>query len=159
MALNCSDWIFLRDNWVPWDQANIHVSAHALHYGSSAFEGIRAYKTDQGTAVFRLDDHIRRLFDSCKIMRMELPDFSPERLEGLCIEAVSRNKLHSCYIRPIVLRGFHSLGVNPLPCPVEAYIMVWEWGSYHQRTEHSKSGRNAELEFPVSPQSGQKCWW
>jgi branched-chain amino acid aminotransferase len=130
MSTHPAEWIFHGGTWVPWEQASVHVTTHALHYGSSAFEGIRAYQTTTGPAVFRLDAHIRRLFDTCKLMSMDLGDLTRERIEGLCVEAVSRNRFDSCYIRPIVFRGAGGLGLNPLPCPVELSIFAVEWGRY-----------------------------
>jgi branched-chain amino acid aminotransferase len=130
MAIKSADWIFHGDRWVGWDEANVHVTTHALHYGSSAFEGIRAYKTNSGPAVFRLDAHIHRLFDTCKLLSMDLGEFTRERIEGLCVEAVSRNGFESCYIRPIVYRGAGGLGLYPLEFPVELTIFAVEWGRY-----------------------------
>jgi branched-chain amino acid aminotransferase len=114
---------------VPWDEAQIHVGAHVIHYGSAVFEGIRCYSTPEGPAVFRLDAHMERLFNSAKIYWMELP-WSLEQLIEAILETIQVNRLKSCYIRPIVYRGFGQLGVNPLECPVEVAILVWEWGKY-----------------------------
>jgi branched-chain amino acid aminotransferase len=130
MAIPRADWIYHSGRWVPWDQATVHVTTHALHYGSSAFEGIRAYSTPSGPAVFRLDAHIRRLFDTCKLLSMDMGDLTPERVEGLCVEAVSRNGFDSCYLRPIVFRGAGGPGLNPLQHPVELSIFALEWGRY-----------------------------
>jgi branched-chain amino acid aminotransferase len=114
---------------VPWDEARIHVGAHVIHYGSAVFEGIRCYSTPEGPAVFRLDAHMERLFNSAKIYWMELP-WSLEQLNEAILETIQVNRLQSCYIRPIAYRGFGQLGVNPLECPVEVAILVWEWGKY-----------------------------
>ena len=114
---------------VPWDEARIHVGAHVIHYGSAVFEGIRCYTTPEGPAIFRLDAHMERLFNSAKIYWMDLP-WSLEQLNEAVIETIQVNRLQSCYIRPVVYRGFSQLGVNPLDCPVEVAIMVWEWGKY-----------------------------
>jgi branched-chain amino acid aminotransferase len=114
---------------VPWNEATVHVGTHVLHYGSSVFEGIRCYKTERGSAVFRLEEHARRLVDSAKIYRMA-PEFDAAELAEACLSTVRANEMEHCYIRPIVFRGFHSLGVNPTPCPVETWVMVWEWGAY-----------------------------
>ncbi|HVS15857.1 MAG TPA: branched-chain amino acid transaminase [Thermoanaerobaculia bacterium] len=130
MAIDRADWIYHSGRWVPWEQATVHVTTHALHYGSSAFEGIRAYATARGPAVFRLGAHIRRLFDTCKLLSMEMGELTVERVEELCVEAVSRNGFSSCYIRPIVFRGPGGLGLNPLQCPVELSIFAVEWGRY-----------------------------
>ncbi|NKB89779.1 MAG: branched-chain amino acid transaminase [Acidobacteria bacterium] len=114
---------------VAWDDAKIHVGTHVLHYGSSVFEGIRCYKTERGSAVFRLDEHARRLVDSAKIYRMDT-GYDADAIANACLETVRANEMEHCYIRPIAFRGFHSLGVNPTPCPVETWVMVWKWGAY-----------------------------
>jgi branched-chain amino acid aminotransferase len=114
---------------VPWDDARIHVGSHVIHYGSAVFEGVRCYKTPDGPAVFRLDAHTERLFDSAKIYRMDLP-YTPEQLNLAVLETIAENKLDACYIRPIAYRGYGQLGVNPFPCPVDVAIMVWAWGKY-----------------------------
>jgi branched-chain amino acid aminotransferase len=114
---------------IPWDEATVHVGTHVLHYGSSVFEGIRCYKTERGSAVFRLDEHARRLVDSAKIYRMDL-GMDAATLANACLETVRANEMQHCYIRPIAFRGYHSLGVNPIPCPVETWVMVWKWGAY-----------------------------
>lgn len=121
--------IWMNGRLIPWKEAKIHVASHVIHYGSSVFEGIRAYDTPKGTAVFRLEAHLRRMFDSCKIYRMEIP-YSFEEMREAIIETIKANQLKACYIRPIVWRGYGSLGVNPFPNPVECAILVWEWGSY-----------------------------
>jgi branched-chain amino acid aminotransferase len=114
---------------VPWDEARIHVGAHVIHYGSAVFEGIRCYTTPDGPAVFRLDAHMERLFNSAKIYWMDIP-WSLDQLNEAILETIQVNRLQSCYIRPVVYRGFGQLGVNPLDCPVEVAILVWEWGKY-----------------------------
>ena len=114
---------------VPWDEAHVHVGAHVIHYGSAVFEGIRCYTTPEGPAVFRLDAHMERLFNSAKIYWMDLP-WSLEQMNEAVLETIQVNRLQSCYIRPVVFRGFGQLGVNPLDCPVEVAILVWEWGKY-----------------------------
>lgn len=121
--------IWFNGKLVPWHDAKIHVLAHVVHYGSSVFEGIRCYNTRKGPAVFRLQDHINRLFDSAKIYRMEIA-YSREELCAAALETIRVNKLKECYIRPVVFRGYGSRGVNPLGCPVDAVIAVWEWGQY-----------------------------
>ena len=124
-----SDKIWMNGKFIPWDEATIHVGSHVVHYGSALFEGIRCYNTANGSGIFRLDPHVERLFNSCKIYRTEIP-FSREEFREAIIETIRVNAMDECYIRPIVLRGYHSLGVNPFPCPVECYIMVWKWGKY-----------------------------
>ncbi len=114
---------------IPWRDATIHLASHVVHYGSSLFEGLRAYSTPKGTAIFRLQDHTKRLYNSCKIYRMEVPYTQDEFNRGI-IECVRANKLKACYIRPIVYRGYGTLGVNPFPNPVDCAVMVWEWGQY-----------------------------
>ncbi|HJO05546.1 MAG TPA: branched-chain amino acid transaminase [Acidobacteriota bacterium] len=128
-ALEPTPYLWHNGKLIPWADATLHVGAHALHYGSSVFEGIRCYNTERGPAVFRLPEHARRLVDSARIYRMEL-DYDAQQLAEACLETIRANEMEHCYIRPIALRGYHSLGVNPLPCPIETYIMVWEWGAY-----------------------------
>jgi len=129
MAFKGEGKIWMNGEFVDWNDAKIHVLSHVVHYGSSVFEGIRAYKTNRGTAVFRLGNHIDRLFDSAKIYRMDIP-FSNKQLFDASLETIRVNNLEACYIRPVVYRGYDSLGVDPRPCPVEASIGVWEWGKY-----------------------------
>lgn len=121
--------IWFNGKLVPFEEATVHVLAHVIHYGSSVFEGIRCYNTDKGSAVFRLSEHMRRLADSAKVYRMEIP-FSQESLEAATLETITESGLESCYIRPVVFRGTGSLGVNPLKNHVETAIAVWEWGAY-----------------------------
>ncbi len=128
-ALEPTPHLWHNGKLIPWAEATVHVGTHALHYGSSVFEGIRCYKTERGPAVFRLPEHSRRLVDSARIYRMDL-DYDADALAEACLETIRANEMEHCYIRPIVFRGYHSLGVDPLPCPIETYIMVWEWGAY-----------------------------
>ncbi|MGB4363748.1 MAG: branched-chain-amino-acid transaminase [Methanothermobacter tenebrarum] len=121
--------IWFNNRFVEWDKAKIHVLSHVVHYGSSVFEGIRCYKNRKGSAIFRLEDHVRRLFDSAKIYMIDIP-YTEEEICEAVIETVKINNLEECYIRPIVFRGYKELGVNPLNCPVEVVIAAWEWGSY-----------------------------
>ncbi|MGQ9594159.1 MAG: branched-chain amino acid transaminase [Anaerolineae bacterium] len=129
MATMRSTYIWFDGRLVPWDEAQVHVTAHALHYGSSVFEGIRAYATPKGPAVFCLPEHLARLFASCKIFRMDLP-YSPEDLAKAILETVRANGHAACYIRPLVFRGAGSLGVDPRACPVHTVLITFEWGSY-----------------------------
>ena len=121
--------IWIDGNMVDWKDANIHVLSHVVHYGTSGFEGIRAYKNENGVAVFRLKEHVQRLFDSAKIYKIDIP-YTQEEIEEAILETVRVNDLDGCYIRPIVFRGYGELGVNPLNCPVNVVIAAWEWGSY-----------------------------
>ncbi len=121
--------IWFNGKLIPFDEAKVHVLSHALHYGSSVFEGIRCYNTARGSAVFRLGPHMRRLVDSAKIHRMEIP-YSQEELEAATIETIENSGLAECYIRPLVFRGMGPMGVNPLKNKVETVIAVWEWGTY-----------------------------
>jgi len=121
--------IWMDGELVPWGEAKVHVLTHTLHYGSGVFEGIRAYATPQGPAVFRLTDHIERLFDSAKIFMIDIP-WSVAQLVEAVKDTVRANQLDSCYIRPIVYLGYGEMGLNPLPCPVNVAIAVWPWGTY-----------------------------
>lgn len=121
--------IWFNGELVPHEEATIHVLSHVVHYGSSVFEGIRAYETDRGPAVFRLREHMRRLLDSAKIHRMEIP-YSLDELCDAVVATIADSGLQSCYIRPVVFRGRGPMGVNPLGNPVETVIAVWDWGRY-----------------------------
>jgi branched-chain amino acid aminotransferase len=121
--------IWMNGKLVNWDDAKIHILSHVVHYGSSWFEGIRCYNTKKGSAIFRLDAHLRRLYDSAKIYRCEIP-FTKQQLEKAIKDTIKANKLKACYIRPIVYRGYGEVGVNPTGSPTEVSIAVWEWGKY-----------------------------
>lgn len=129
MPINKVDKIWMNGKLVNWDDAKIHVLSHVIHYGSSWFEGIRCYETKRGSAIFRLEEHLRRLFDSTKIYRAPIP-YTIKQLEEAVKETIRANKLKACYIRPVVYRGYGDVGVNPLGCPVDVIIAVWEWGAY-----------------------------
>jgi branched-chain amino acid aminotransferase len=122
--------VWMNGKLVDFADAKVHIFTHAFHYGSGLFEGIRCHVTkNQGPAIFRLREHTRRLYDSAKIYRMEVP-FTPEEFMQACLETVRANEFEDCYIRPIVYRGFHSLGVFPGACPVDVTIAAWRWGKY-----------------------------
>jgi branched-chain amino acid aminotransferase len=121
--------IWMNGRFVPWKDANIHIASHVIHYGSSVFEGFRAYANAKGTAIFRLDAHTKRLFNSCKIYRMDIP-YSQAEFNEAIIKTVQANKLKECYVRPIVYRGYAALGVDPFPNPIDCAILVWQWGKY-----------------------------
>ena len=129
MPFEKTELIWMDGELVPWDDATIHVLTHTLHYGSGVFEGIRAYPTARGPAVFRLTDHMRRLHDSARLFLMELP-YSIEELVEATKETIRANDVESCYIRPIAFLGYGEMGLNPLPCPVTVSIAVWPWGTY-----------------------------
>ncbi len=129
MPLKKSDKIWMDGKFVDWDDATLHVCAHVVHYGSAVFEGIRAYNTDKGPAVFRLKPHIERLYNSAKMYRME-PEMPVEDFIEASLETIRVNNMEACYIRPVIYRGYHELGVNPLNNPINAFIVVWEWGKY-----------------------------
>ena len=122
--------IWHNGRFIRWEEATIHVLSHVVSYGTSVFEGIRCYATPSGPAVFRLREHVRRLVDSAKIYRMENLGFSAAQLAEAMLEVVRVNKMDSCYIRPIVIRGYGEMGVNPLKNPIEVYIACWSWGKY-----------------------------
>jgi branched-chain amino acid aminotransferase len=124
-----SDWIWRDGEFVRWQDAQIHVLSLAVQFGSSVFEGMRCYSTPDGPAIFRLRDHLERLVDSARVYRME-PAHSVDELMRICCEAVERNSLDSCYIRPMVLRGYGAAGMNPIGSPVQTFIPCWPWGSY-----------------------------
>src|ERR1700733_5899943 len=130
MPITPTPKIWMDGTLVDWDKANVHVLTHSLHYGSGVFEGIRAYPTSRGVAVFRLTDHINRLFTSAKVFMIDVP-FSPEELIAASKDVVRVNGLDDgCYLRPIVYLGYGEMGLNPLPCPVSVAIAAWPWGTY-----------------------------
>lgn len=131
MPIKPSQFIWFNGKLVPWEKATVHVLSHALHYGSSVFEGIRAYETHKGVCIFRLKEHTHRLFDSAKIYRMDLP-FSEQQISDACRTVVAANGLlRGAYVRPLALRGYGELGVTPkVEPPVEVAIAAYEWGAY-----------------------------
>jgi branched-chain amino acid aminotransferase len=129
MAFSGSGKIWMNGALVDWADAKIHIASHVVHYGSGVFEGARCYDTPRGSACFRLDAHMRRLYDSSKIYRME-PQVDQAAMTEAVLETIRVNAFKACYIRPIIYRGYHALGVNPFPCPVDAAVLTWEWGAY-----------------------------
>ncbi|MDX2030060.1 MAG: branched-chain amino acid transaminase [Blastocatellia bacterium] len=129
MTIQTARIIWHNGNLLDWDDARIHVMTHGLNHASVLFEGIRCYATPRGPAFFRLRDHLERLYDSCKVYRME-PGWSVEELTAACIALVEANQFSECYLRPLVFRGYGSFGINPLASPVEVYIASWRWETY-----------------------------
>ena len=129
MAITKVEKIWMNGKWVAWDDARIHILAHVAHYASSVFEGIRAYQSRTGPAIFRLEEHLDRLMASAKIYRMELP-YTREQIRDVCLEVVSINNLGDCYLRPLIYRGYENLGVNPFGAPVEVAVAAFPWGKY-----------------------------
>ncbi len=129
MPITQVEKIWMDGELVPWQDAQVHVLSHALHYGSGVFEGIRAYETERGAAVLHLDEHLKRLFRSAKLYHTEIP-YSVEAITDGVKDVVRANGLNACYVRPLVLRGYGEMGVNPLEAPVNVVIAVWPWGAY-----------------------------
>ncbi len=129
MAFNKTEKIWMDGKFVNWDDAKIHILSHVIHYGSGIFEGARCYSTPKGPAIFRLAEHTDRMFNSCKIYRIEVP-FSKDEINQAIIDLIKVNKLDACYIRPLVYRGYSSLGVDPTGVPINVSIAVWPWGKY-----------------------------
>ncbi|MEG0001346.1 MAG: branched-chain amino acid transaminase [Comamonas sp.] len=121
--------IWMDGQLVEWRDAKVHVLTHTLHYGCGAFEGVRAYETDKGTAIFRLEDHTKRLFNSAKILRMNIP-FTQEQVNAAQVEVVRANKLASCYLRPLTWIGDKKLGVSPKGNDIHLMVAAWAWGAY-----------------------------
>ncbi|HXB72550.1 MAG TPA: branched-chain amino acid transaminase [Candidatus Acidoferrales bacterium] len=128
--LTPTDKIWHNGRFIPWADATIHVLSHVVSYGSSVFEGIRCYSTPAGPAIFRLREHVRRMMDSAKIYRMENLGYSAEQLGDAMLELVRVNNMDACYIRPIAIRGYGDIGVNPLQNPIDVYMACWSWGKY-----------------------------
>jgi branched-chain amino acid aminotransferase len=129
MPITPTEKIWMNGELVPWQDAKIHVLTHTLHYGTGVFEGIRAYETPQGPGIFRLTDHITRLFNSARILMMDLP-YTREELVQACKDTVRATGLQSCYVRPIAYYGYGEMGLNTLPCEVDVAIACWPWGAY-----------------------------
>jgi len=159
--MQTSDRIWMDGKLIPWEQATVHVATHALHYGSSVFEGIRAYATEDGPAIFCLDPHVDRLFNSAKVYRMELP-YTKEEIVRAISDTIKVNGHKACYIRPLAFRGVNTLGVNPQTCPVQVVIITMEWGAYlgpeaiEQGVDVGVSswGRMAPNTFPAAAKIG-----
>ena len=129
MAVKHFQKVWHNGEFIPWNEATIHVASHVVSYASCLFEGIRCYDTPQGPGIFRLKDHTDRLVNSCKIYRMELK-FTRDQLAQAMVELVRVNNVKHCYLRPVIFRGFGEAGVNPLNNPIEIYLLAWEWGKY-----------------------------
>ncbi len=151
--MSTADLIWQNGEFVAWEDAKVHVLTHALHYGTSVFEGVRAYDTEHGPAVFRHDDHLDRFAASAKLYYMELP-YSKEQLREATHELIGRNGFRSCYIRPLAFRGHGPMGLDPEANPVEVMIAVWEWAPYLGE-ESKKNGVRAKVSSwrRISPQS------
>ncbi len=125
--------VWRNGEFIEWKNARVHVMTHAIHYGSSVFEGVRAYNTERGTAIFRLTEHIQRLMNSAKVYRMDIK-FSREEICQAAVELVRDSEMEECYLRPVVFRGLNedkpAFGVNPFPNPIDCYIAAWDWGKY-----------------------------
>lgn len=149
-------WIWLDGEWLPWREARVHVLTHSLHYGYGCFEGIRAYPTGQGPAIFRLDDHLRRLEDSCRILDIELP-WPRDALVQACCAAVVRNHLSEAYIRPLVFLGAEKMGIDPTGTRSHVMIAAWEWKQYLGGTAHQDGIRVRVSSFVRHHVNVQMC--
>jgi branched-chain amino acid aminotransferase len=129
MAIDSTEFIWFDGEFIPWNEAKVHVISHSLHYGSGVFEGIRAYKTGRGAAIFRLGEHLDRLRYSCEAIRLALP-YSTDELTDASTELLRRNKMEQCYIRPLVMNGYGAMVLNPEGAPVNTVIACWPWGAY-----------------------------
>ena len=149
--------IWFNGKIVRQEEATVSVLTHALHYGTSVFEGLRAYATSRGPAVFRMEEHTQRLFDSALIMRMPVP-FSQDEINQAILDTIRANSWESCYVRPLIWRGGQTLGVNPLPCPVQAMVATWEWGAYLGEEAINKGARlitSAWVRLPANAMPGK----
>jgi branched-chain amino acid aminotransferase len=129
MGIPKTDKIWHNGKWIAWNDASIHVLSHVVNYASAVFEGIRCYDSKQGPAIFRVREHMQRLANSARIYRMDVP-FTLDELCGAALDLVRVNNMSACYIRPIVLRGYGEIGVDPRGCPIDVYMACWEWGKY-----------------------------
>jgi branched-chain amino acid aminotransferase len=148
-----ADLIWMNGDFVPWDEAKVHVLTHGLHYGTGVFEGVRCYDTEIGPAVFRHADHVDRLFKSAELYYMPVP-FEREQIRQATLELIARNGMRSCYIRPLVYRGYGTMGLFPLDAPIDVAIAVWEWGAY-LGDEGKRNGIRAKVSSwkRISPES------
>lgn len=147
--LQATDKIWMNGTFVPWDEARVHVLTHTLHYGTGVFEGIRCYKADSGPAVFRLHEHVNRLFESAHICQIEMP-FSQEQVFDAILETIRVNKIEACYIRPHVFLGYGAMGIYPKENPTQVIIAVWPWGSYLGE-EGLKNGIRVKISSFIKP--------
>jgi len=129
MPIDYYEKVWHNGQFIPWNEATLHVASHVISYASCLFEGIRCYSTSQGPAIFRLPEHVDRLMNSCKIYHTE-PEYSRDQLQQAMVELVRVNRASHCYIRPLIFRGYGELSVNPLKNPVEVYLLAWKWGNY-----------------------------
>lgn len=129
VGFNEADWIWHDGEYVAWKDCKVHLLATAVQFGTSVFEGIRAYPTERGPAVFRLREHIVRLMNSATVYRM-LPEYDRDQLIDICLQVIRKNELENCYIRPMILRGYGTPGLNPTLSPIETYVAAWSWGTY-----------------------------
>jgi branched-chain amino acid aminotransferase len=129
VGFNEAEWIWKDGELIPWHDARVHILSTVVQFGTSVFEGVRTYDTARGPAIFRLDAHLARLFDSARIYRM-LPPHSRDDVAAACVELIAKNGLTDCYMRPMILRGYGAPGINPAMSPIETYIAAWAWGTY-----------------------------
>jgi branched-chain amino acid aminotransferase len=145
MSFEQSHWVWMNGKIVPWQDATLHVSSHALHYGSGVFEGIRCYDTELGPAIFRLPEHLERFCQSAQFYDLKIP-YTAAQLDAAVCEVVRRNEFRSCYVRPIAYYGSSTLGVHPGKCPTETAILVWPWAPFL-----NKNGESHGVRICISP--------
>lgn len=151
--MNQADLIWMNGDFVAWEDAKVHVLTHGLHYGTGVFEGVRCYDTEIGPAVFRHQEHVDRLFKSASLYYMDIP-FTQEQVRQATLDLIARNGMRSCYIRPLVYRGYGTMGLFPLDAPVDVSIAVWEWGAYLGEEGKAKGVRAKVSSWRrLSPQS------
>jgi branched-chain amino acid aminotransferase len=146
-----SDFVWINNNFVPWEKSKVHFLVHALHYGTAVFEGIRAYKTNNGPAIFRLEEHVQRLFNSAKIFGIKIP-FTKEKIYDAIIQTVEKNKLKECYIRPLAYYGYGGLGFDVSEQKVDVGISAWKWGTLLGK-EKTENGMNVKISPFLRPAS------